>query len=144
MTIHQWSDEYFIQFLVFDKENTFWFPFCAVFLPGLSCLCLCDVSFGSANQRLPSSPKLRQPMGNLFVAGRLEETSVIIQLHHHQWYPGCVAVVSVRGLQSIVRGAWIGREFFYFWFAVVLYLNGFLVSKLFFWMLVKGVELGFS
>ena len=131
MTIHQWSDEYFIQFLVFDKENTFWFPFCAVFLPGLSCLCLCDVSFGSANQRLPSSAKLRQPMGNLFVAGRLEETSVTIQLHHHQWYPGCVAVVSVRGLQSIVRGAWIGREFFYFWFAVVLYLNRFFVSKLF-------------
>ena len=70
-------------------------------------------------------------MGNLFVAGRLEETSVTIQLHHHQWYPGCVAVVSVRGLQSIVRGAWIGREFFYFWFAVVLYLNRFFVSKLF-------------
>ena len=45
---------------------------------------------------------------------------------------------------SIVRGAWIEREFFDFWFAVVLYLNGFLVSKLFFWMLVKGVELGFS
>ena len=67
-----------------QKLNSLCFPPWSVFLPGLSCLWQCDVSLFSTNQRLPSSPGRRQPIGTLFVAGRLEETSVTIQ-ELHQW-----------------------------------------------------------